>query len=214
MKRVHIAIAILVAAIMLIACRASALTSVIAEPQAEATNTKTSAGDAPTSSVSPGYSPRTVRPPGPGAVRPELQDLSEAPSDEWRVIFYASAEPKGDPLAIGRSDELYLESHWLDALPEIEIAPQVQSTVWVRNVDLKGGALRFYAWGDGGLRVWVNGRPVIDQWDASDQGVATGDVWLDRSTEQARSGSGGSRWCGSPPGEASTMPIGTSLANP
>ena len=180
MKRVHIAIAVLVTAIILIACRASALTSVV-ESQAEATNTTTSAGDAPTSSVSPGYSPRTVRPPGPGAVRPELQALSEAPADAWDVLFFSSNEPKGDPLAIGKTQELYLESHWLDALPDPELGAQVGSVVWARNVDLKGGALRFYAWSDGGLRLWVNGRPIIDWWDMAERGLVKGDIWLDRS---------------------------------
>ena len=180
MKRAHIAIAALVAAVILIAYRTSITTGVV-ESQAEAVNTKTSAGDAPTSSVSPGYSPRTVRPPGPGAVRPELPTLSDPASDAWDVFYYASTDPTGDPLTVGVTEDLYIDGHWLDALPASELDAPVQSAIWARHMDLKGGAYRFYAWGDGSLRLWVNGRSVIDQWDGPEQDAVTGDVWLDRS---------------------------------
>jgi hypothetical protein len=182
MKQARMAIAVLAAALILVGCRASALTNEWGSAPNDPTNTQISAGDAPTSPVPPGNSSRAVRPPGPGAVHPGLQLLPDAPADTWRVYFFATPEPTGEPIAVGEIEDLYPDAVWLDALPDAEPAAQPRSALWVRNVELKGGAMRFYAWSDGGVRVWVNGRPVIDQWDGSESNRAmVGDVWIDRS---------------------------------
>jgi hypothetical protein len=178
MKLVHIAIVALVT-VALIACRASALAGDARGAQAEAPNWNTTAGDAPTSPVPPGNSSRAVRPPGSGAVL--SLPHTDTPTDWWRVYYFATAEPASEPLSEGRLFQPYLDAHWLDALPDDELAAQALSSVWVRDIDLKGGALRFYIWADGGVRLTVNGRLVIDRWDAAGDSAVVGDLWLDRA---------------------------------
>ncbi len=178
MKLASIAIIALVA-IALIACQANALSGDTDQAQADASYLNTSSGDVPTSPVPPGNSSRAERPPGSGAVLAE--SLVDTPTDSWRVYYFSTPEPQGQPLAEGALSQPYLDTHWLDALPEAELADQALSSIWVRNVDLKGGSLRFYVWADGGVRLWINGQLVIDRWDASDSSAMIGDLWLDRA---------------------------------
>ncbi len=136
------------------------------------------AGDMPVSPVPPGNSLRAVRPPGSEAVLfPSWPDASPG---LWRVYYFATSEPQGPPLAEGFLPQAYLEAHWLDALTEANLASQALSATWVREAELSGGALRFYLWADGGVRLWVNGRLVIDRWESTEKDPAIGEIWLDQ----------------------------------
>lgn len=178
MKLARIAAAALIA-ILLIACRAPAYAGNTSRAPTDGIYSNNTAGDAPTSPVPPGNSSRAVRPPGSGAVRPQPPaDLSVT---VWRVYYFDVPEPQGPPLAEGSLAQPYLDAHWLDALPDDGLAARAQAASWVRDVDLAGGALRFYVWADGGVRLWVNGRLIVDRWESAEANAAIGDIWLDRA---------------------------------
>lgn len=180
MNYVRQAIAVLLVALMIAACRDSSQTGAMRTIPPDPTDQNLPAGDAPTSPVPPGNSSRIVRPPDPGAVR-AAPAMVDPPANSWRVYFYPIGDPTDPPLAVSVVPDLYLDMPWQAALPDAQLADQIESTLWARNVEFEGGAVRVYVWGDGAVQLWVNNHPVIDEVEARQERAVIGDVWLDRA---------------------------------
>jgi len=83
---------------------------------------------------------------------------------EWRGEYYANLELKGSP-ALVRNDRA-VDFNWGDKAPGPGLPADNFSARWTRSIHFDQGNYRFYAKSDDGVRVWLDGWLVIDQWRA------------------------------------------------
>jgi len=84
----------------------------------------------------------------------------------WRGEYYANRNLAGDPVLV-RDDEA-ITFNWGTTRPVTGVPADGFSVRWSRTLSFGEGTYRFYARSDDGVRVWVDGQLIIDQWhDAS-----------------------------------------------
>jgi len=49
---------------------------------------------------------------------------------------------------------------------------------WTRTLDLPAGQYRFAVTADDGVRLWVNGHPLIDAWRDQAATTYSGEIWV------------------------------------
>ena len=98
------------------------------------------------------------------AVRPVYAaEVGQADSDlYWRAAYSGNANLQGAP-AFERS-EVAVDFDWGDGSPDASIHPDYFSARWTRYIDVDPGVYRFVATSDDGLRLWVDGHLLIEQW--------------------------------------------------
>jgi hypothetical protein len=87
---------------------------------------------------------------------------ASGPSDRWHGEYYANRWLSG-PAAMVREDAA-VHFDWGAGSPGPGIPDDGFSIRWTRTVQLQPGAYRFTATSDDGIRLYVDGRPVIDGW--------------------------------------------------
>ncbi len=80
----------------------------------------------------------------------------------WRGEYYDDRNLAGDP-ALVRNDDA-VNFNWGTGTPAAGLPADGFSVRWTRIVSMKGGAYRFHAYSDDGVRVWLDGELIIDQW--------------------------------------------------
>jgi hypothetical protein len=84
------------------------------------------------------------------------------PDATWRGAYYANTNLHGDPVLMRFDRDIHFD--WgLDA-PAANLPVDGFSVSWTRAVVLAAGRWHFHATVDDGVRVYVDGIPVIDQW--------------------------------------------------
>lgn len=97
----------------------------------------------------------------------------------WRGEYYANRDLTGAPALV--QDDAELSFNWGDGGPAAGLPVDLFSARWTRSLNFSAGTYRFYALSDDGVRLWVDGQLVIDQWHnaagvvyAVDQALAAG----------------------------------------
>ncbi len=85
-----------------------------------------------------------------------------APGAAWRGEYFANPDLNGKP-ALVRSDA-DVRFDWGAGSPDPSLPVDHFSVRWTRPVSIGAGQWRFHATTDDGVRVYVDGLPVIDQW--------------------------------------------------
>jgi hypothetical protein len=80
----------------------------------------------------------------------------------WQAWYWNNPGLAGAPV-LNRS-EADLNHHWGMGSPDPTISADGFSARWTRYIDVPPGVYRFTATSDDGMRVWVDGRLIIDQW--------------------------------------------------
>jgi hypothetical protein len=80
----------------------------------------------------------------------------------WRGEYYGNRWLSGAP-AFARYDA-NIDFDWGSGRPDARLQPDDFSVRWTRNVQLQGGRYLFATETDDGVRLYVDGRLVIDQW--------------------------------------------------
>ncbi len=80
----------------------------------------------------------------------------------WRGEYYANPNLTGNPVLVRNDAEINFS--WGDAAPLAGLPNDGFSVRWTRAVPLQGGAYRFYARSDDGVRVWLDGELIINEW--------------------------------------------------
>lgn len=88
-----------------------------------------------------------------------------AADDLWRVRYWNNRDLSGDPAK--KRDEEAIDHDWGDGSPGSGVNSDDFSARWTRTIYLNGGVYRFSATMDDGMRVWVDGALVIDEWNDS-----------------------------------------------
>jgi len=52
------------------------------------------------------------------------------------------------------------------------------SVRWTRTLDLPAGQYRFAVTADDGVRLWINGHPLIDAWRDQAATTYSGEIWV------------------------------------
>jgi len=99
----------------------------------------------------------------PAATAGSIRMASE-PGDGWWAAYYDNIALSGDPTLVRRETSLSLD--WDDPALEPVVGGNGFSARWIGAVRLaKAGTYAFTARGCDGLRVWMDGRLVIDAWE-------------------------------------------------
>ena len=96
-----------------------------------------------------------VRPPT--AATPTVQPITD-----WRGEYYNNLSLSGSP-ALVRNDEA-INFNWGEGTPAAGVPADNFSVRWTRSLHFSGGSYRFFAYVDDGVRLWVDGNLLIDQW--------------------------------------------------
>ena len=80
----------------------------------------------------------------------------------WRGEYYANRDLNGGP-AVVRGDD-YINFNWGNGAPVSGLPADNFSVRWTRRLWFDEGTYRFYATSDDGVRIWIDGQIVLDQW--------------------------------------------------
>ena len=94
---------------------------------------------------------------------------SSCPSGEYMTQYYANMTLSGTP-ALQRC-ETAIDYDWGSGGPGVGVPPDQFSARWTGTFSFTAGSYQFTATADDGIRVWVDGAPMIDAW--VDQGPTT-----------------------------------------
>ncbi len=95
------------------------------------------------------------------------------PITEWKGEYFPSRTPSTMP-ALVRNDSK-IDFNWGSAAPAPGLPANDFSVRWTRTLRFEAGDYRFYARSDDGVRLWVDGWLVVDEWNDGGAGVRTGD---------------------------------------
>jgi hypothetical protein len=101
-------------------------------------------------------------------------------SGDWKGEYYNNQSLSGSP-TITRN-ESNINFNWGLGSPDGSIPVDHFSARWSRGLYLTGGTWRFQTTTDDGVRLWVNGNIVIDQWRDQSGVTWTADVTLGTGT--------------------------------
>jgi hypothetical protein len=104
------------------------------------------------------------------------QPRANAADDKWRARYFNNRNVSGDP--VFRRDENNIDHDWGSGGPGNGVNSDNFSARWTRTVNFSGGTYRFFATMDDGMRVWVDDRLIIDDWNDSQVRTRTADVAL------------------------------------
>ena len=99
-----------------------------------------------------------------------------APIVNWKGEYYNNMTLTGTP-ALTR-DDTTVDFDWGVGSPDSsKVTSDGFSARWTRSLTLTEGKYRFYVTADDGVRLWVNGRMLVDQWH--DAGLTTYSAEID-----------------------------------
>ncbi len=113
---------------------------------------------------------------------PVVQPTSRPPTpvpatiSDWRGEYYNNRNLSGAPALVRNDVNVHFD--WGAGAPAAGLLADNFSARWSRNVSFVGGTYRFYAHVDDGVRLWVDGSLVIDQWHDSAPTTYSADVSL------------------------------------
>ncbi len=82
---------------------------------------------------------------------------------EWRGEYFANKTLSGEPAMVRNDPQITFT--WGKGSPEKDVIPADGFSVrWTRSLGFPAGRYRFGVSADDGVRLWVNGKLVIDKW--------------------------------------------------
>lgn len=103
---------------------------------------------------------------------------SPTPEQGWYGEYFSNKSLDGSP-AVTRTDTA-IDFQWRRGGPAAGMPVDGFSVRWRGRWDFNEGGYRFYAFSDDGVRLWVDGKLIIDQWRDQGPELAYGDVYLNK----------------------------------
>lgn len=102
--------------------------------------------------------------------------LPAVPTDRWRGAYFNNMTLTGQPALVREDNEINFD--WKLGSPSSSIQSDQFSARWRRDAALNAGVYRFTILADDGVRLWVNGRLLIDEWHDSQSVTYSADMAL------------------------------------
>jgi hypothetical protein len=106
------------------------------------------------------------------------------PVSGWQGQYFDNKELSGAPVLTRTDPDLRFD--WGTGSPAPPIPADNFSVRWIQEASLSPGTYNFYAKHDDGVRVWVDGRLVIDFWHDQPAQTHSGKLRLEGGTHQLR----------------------------
>jgi hypothetical protein len=100
--------------------------------------------------------------PKPPAPTPVPTSTRPPQGSGWRGEYYNNSHLSGDPVLV--RDDANIDFDWGYGSPAYGVNNDYFSVRWVRSFYLPAGTYRFSVEADDGVRVWVNGEQIINEW--------------------------------------------------
>ena len=97
----------------------------------------------------------------------------------WQGEYYTNASLQGVPRVV--REESAINFNWGWNAPAPGIPATGFSARWFRTLYFSEGTYRLFGESDGGVRVWVDNRLVLDQWSGIN-GAYSVDIWLNQGS--------------------------------
>jgi hypothetical protein len=81
---------------------------------------------------------------------------------DWKGEYWANPDLEGDPVLVRNDTEIDFD--WQEKSPGVGVPSDDFSARWTRKIRLEEGTYRFHVLVDDGVRLWVDGRLLIDAW--------------------------------------------------
>ncbi len=94
----------------------------------------------------------------------------------WRGEYFSSRNLSGAPLFV--RDDVSLDFNWGAGAPGAGLPVDDFSARWTRTLQFNAGRYRFTALADDGVRMWIDGQPVLDDWHDGGAGLVSGEIAL------------------------------------
>jgi len=92
-----------------------------------------------------------------------VSGVAQAATDPvWQAAYWPNDSLTGAATLYQAENEIYHD--WGSGGPGASFPTDNFSARWVRNVEFSAGTYRFYALSDDGMRVFLNGQKIIDDW--------------------------------------------------
>ncbi|HEY44620.1 MAG TPA: tandem-95 repeat protein [Anaerolineae bacterium] len=102
---------------------------------------------------------------GAARVRLRWHKLQDPTYTEWKGEYWFTPDLDSD-WALVRNDQ-EINFNWTDESPAIGIPSDDFSVRWMRRLEFEPGKYRFYARSDDGIRVFLDGNRIINEWHKS-----------------------------------------------
>lgn len=106
------------------------------------------------------------------------------PITDWKGEYFNNTNL--DDVAVLVRNDRDINFSWDNGSPAPQINSDYFSARWTRKLSFNDGLYRFSVRADDGVRVWINGQPVIDQWHDSKSQTYTADVPLAKGTHSLK----------------------------
>jgi hypothetical protein len=107
---------------------------------------------------------------------PDPAATPTAEASAWRGEYYNNISLRGNPSVVREDAELNFD--WGTSPPASGILADGFSVRWRRTVTFSAGTYRFYATADDGVRIYLDGQLLIDEWHGTRSVVYTADRTL------------------------------------
>jgi len=105
------------------------------------------------------------------------EKLPASSFSEWRAEYWANRYLSGNPVLV-RNDRT-IDFDWAAGSPVLGMPVDGFSVRWGDTLNFTSNTYRFYAFADDGLRIYVDGSLVLDEWHDSDGSLTyTVDLYL------------------------------------
>jgi hypothetical protein len=110
----------------------------------------------------------------------------EVPSDHWRGEYFNNVRLSGRPVMVRNSGDGFLSFDSSATSPNsaCHVNEDDFSVRWSRKVILAEGLYRFTVTGDDGVRLYVNGKKLIDRWRNQKRATHSREIQLQAGTHR------------------------------
>jgi hypothetical protein len=123
------------------------------------------------------------------------EKVADPSRPDWTGEYWNNRDLSGEPV-LARNDRA-IDFNWGSGSPSSILPTDSFSARWIRRRHYDAGTYRFHALADDGVRMWVDGRLIIDAWRDQQPSEYTKDVALTQGTHTLRveyyENSGGAR---------------------
>ena len=122
---------------------------------------------------------------GSGEALAQGQIEQDYPSTHWNVSYWDNIDLAGTPVLVLEEDEIWHD--WGLGSPLPRVPANRFSARWSRYIDADvAGSYRFTVTSDDGVRLWVDGELILDEWQIQAEKTFTTDKYLAEGAHQVR----------------------------